>query len=440
MGGRRNQSFAVDTRMLVVRGVAAARAGDLPEARRYLEQALRAEPEPEEYVEACLWLSRISSDTSEKRNYLEAVLARRTGEPRARRDLAILDGRLQPDQIVDPDRLAPADDAPQEAAAHRYSCPRCAARLVFTPDGEALYCEHCGYGQSPEQAGAIGEQDFIVTMAQAAGHRQPVALQSFECQSCTAAFLLAPSTLSFTCPYCDATYSLGSQETEELIPPDAILPLTVSEMQAQKQVDGWLRAKRLGGRALVRFLYLPLWTFDVGGAIHWSGYRYRPAQPASNAANWQEKSSVPERDEGDFAIFLNDLPAAACKTLPVALHPLFDTFDLTAAVPFRPEYLANWPAQTYQIAVGDASLAARREAFRRHEKHVRASLESLQQVQLSPAHIHILSYKLVLAPLWLAHYERGGKRYTVAANGRTGDVQGQAPPAGLGRWLSRLLS
>lgn len=436
MGGRRNQSFAVDTRMLLVRGVAAARAGEVGEARRYLEQLLRAEHEPEEFAEACLWLSRISDDPAEKRHYLEEILARRPGEPRARRDLAILDGRLRPEQIVNPDRLAAADATTREAEARRYTCPRCAARMVFTPDGEALYCEHCGYGQTPEQSGEAAERDFIVTMARAEGHRQPVALLSFQCDGCAASFMLAPNTLSLTCPYCDATYSLGHSAAEELIPPDGIVPFRMDEAAAQKRVDRWLREQKVRGRALVHPLYLPVWTFDVGGAIRWRGYRQ--ARQSRGPADPQETFLAPEREEGDYAILLDDFPVAACETLPAALHPLLQGFDFDAVAPFQPDYLANWPAQTYEIAVGDASLAARREAFRRHEKKVRLSLERLQQVRLSPANIDVYSYKLVLLPLWLAHYGDGGKRYTVAVNGQTGEVAGETPPASLGRRLSRL--
>jgi DNA-directed RNA polymerase subunit RPC12/RpoP len=437
MGGRRNQSFAVDTRMLLVRGAAAARAGEVAEARRYLEQLLRAEPTPEEFVEACLWLGRISDDPADKRHYLEEILARRPGEPRARRDLAILDGRLQPEQIVDPDRLTPAEDRPQEAAARRYTCPRCAARLVFTPDGEALYCEHCGYGQVPEQSGQVMEQDFIVTMAQAAGHRQPVALLSFQCQGCAATFMLAPNTLSVTCPYCDATYSLDHGATAELIPPDGILPFAVDGAAAQKRVDGWLREQKLRGRALVHPLYLPAWTFDVGGAIHWSGERQ--TRSSTGPADPQGMVLAPEQEEGDYAIWLDDFPVAACHTLPPALTPLLQGYDFDAVVPFGPDYLAGWPAQTYQITVGDASLAARREAFQRHEERVRLALERLQQLRLSPANIDVFSYRLVLVPLWLAHYSTGGKRYVIAVNGQTGEVQGERPPQSVGRWLSRLL-
>jgi ribosomal protein S27AE len=436
MGSRRNKSFAVDTRLLLVEGVAAARAGEHGAARRYLERLLRAEPVPDERVEACLWLSRISNDEQEKRQYLQEVLARRPGEPRARRELAILDGRLQPEEIVDPETLKAPAPTEQTPAARRFTCPRCAARMVFTPDGKALYCEHCGYGQTPEPAGEVEEHDFIVAMARAEGHRQPVGMQTLQCDSCSASFFLAPTALSFTCPYCGATYSLSGGTTQSLIPPDLTIPFAVTEEAAQKRIDDWLRNKGIGRRARVHALYLPLWTFDVGGAIHWSGYRQVQRKPGR--IDVDGPVFAPEREEGDYAILLDDYPVAASKALPVALHPLLQRFDFDAAVPFDASYLANWPAQTYEITVGDASLAARRAAFERHEKQVRRSLARLQQLRLSPAHIDILSYRLLLVPLWLAHFEHDAKRYTVAVDGQTGTVLGEEPPQGLRAALSRL--
>jgi hypothetical protein len=435
MGRSRNQSFAVDSRLLLVQGEAAARAGDVAEARRYLERLLRAEHQPEQFVEACLWLSRLSTDESEKRRYLEEILAVRPGEPRARRELALLDGRLQPGDIVDPDRIAPAAGAVQESGARRFTCPRCASRLVFTTDGEALYCEHCGYGQAPLATTGAGEQDFIVTMARAAGHRQPVSLRALTCDGCTASFLLAPATLSLTCPYCDATYALAPDDVELLIPPDVIIPFATGEATAQRAVDGWVRERRLPGRALVRPLYLPLWTFDVGGAIQWSGFRQqrRNMQPIDMDGPLFE----PVREEGEYAILLDNYPVAACKTLPEALHPLLQQFSWKDAVAFAPDYLANWPAESYEITVGDASLTARRAAFQQHEASVRRSLARLRRVTLSPAHIDILSYRLALVPLWLGHFQHEGKRHAVAVNGQMGAVMGEEPP-GLRRWLSRL--
>ena len=47
-------------RDLLVRGIAAAKAGERAEARHYLEWALRQQPSSDEQLEAWLWLSDVS--------------------------------------------------------------------------------------------------------------------------------------------------------------------------------------------------------------------------------------------------------------------------------------------------------------------------------------------------------------------------------------------
>ena len=88
-------------RELLVRGVTAARANSEEEARFHLEWVLRTDADLEQKTEAWYWLSRLARDPSERRACLENVLAGCPGHPEARRDLAILDGRLDPAEIVD---------------------------------------------------------------------------------------------------------------------------------------------------------------------------------------------------------------------------------------------------------------------------------------------------------------------------------------------------
>src|SRR4051812_18915966 len=79
---------------LLLYGVSAAKADSKEEARFYLEWVLR-DADVEQETEAWYWLSRITDDPAEKRNCLENVLAAYPKHPEARRDLAILDGRLK---------------------------------------------------------------------------------------------------------------------------------------------------------------------------------------------------------------------------------------------------------------------------------------------------------------------------------------------------------
>src|SRR5690349_15469336 len=91
---------------LLSRGLAAATSGDPrdhEEAVFYLEWVLRSKPQPDQEMQAWYWLSRLTNDPVRKRECLEGVLAVRPTHPDARRDLAILDGRLKPaDMRADP--------------------------------------------------------------------------------------------------------------------------------------------------------------------------------------------------------------------------------------------------------------------------------------------------------------------------------------------------
>lgn len=74
-------------RDLLVRGTAAARAGDEKEATFFLEWMLDLDADLDQKIEAWYWLSRVSSDIKVKRNYLEDILANQPFHLLARRDL-----------------------------------------------------------------------------------------------------------------------------------------------------------------------------------------------------------------------------------------------------------------------------------------------------------------------------------------------------------------
>ncbi|NIP28027.1 MAG: hypothetical protein GWO38_30505, partial [Phycisphaerae bacterium] len=92
----------------------------------------------------------------------------------------------------------------REAKAEQMQCPRCGGRLNYKPEIQALQCDFCHYREGSETA--VGgnqdalndEQDFIVALATAKGHRQPVQMRTMQCKSCAVEFILAPEALSLT--------------------------------------------------------------------------------------------------------------------------------------------------------------------------------------------------------------------------------------------------
>src|SRR5437867_10730680 len=124
-------------RDLLVRGIAAAKAGSKDEARFFLLQALRQDVAIASRVQAWRYLSELSDDPAEKRRYIGQILAVEPLDGLARRELALLDGRLKTGALVDPEHIPRADRSSVVATGGpALTCRRCgSARLVLAPGG-----------------------------------------------------------------------------------------------------------------------------------------------------------------------------------------------------------------------------------------------------------------------------------------------------------------
>src|SRR5512138_2230507 len=92
-------------RELLRTGIIEAKAGNRDTARRYLDRAIYMAGSHDVIAEAWFWMSEVLADHGEKRKALENCLSHDIRHARARRSLAILDGKLQADEIINPDRL-----------------------------------------------------------------------------------------------------------------------------------------------------------------------------------------------------------------------------------------------------------------------------------------------------------------------------------------------
>ncbi|HRQ22690.1 MAG TPA: hypothetical protein PLF42_04590, partial [Anaerolineales bacterium] len=91
-------------------GIIEAKAGRNDTARRYLDRAIYMAGSHDLLAEAWFWMSETLDGAAEKRKALENCLSHDLHHTRARRSLAILDGKLKADDVVNPDRLPAAPD------------------------------------------------------------------------------------------------------------------------------------------------------------------------------------------------------------------------------------------------------------------------------------------------------------------------------------------
>jgi predicted RNA-binding Zn-ribbon protein involved in translation (DUF1610 family) len=423
------------TRDLLVRGIAAAKSGDPKEAQFYLEWVLRLEPPLHQKIDAWYWLSECITDAHTQREYLELILIHDPSEGRARRKLAILDGKLREDDIIDPDRIDRSTGIqPRSSAIEGFACPQCGGRMTYAADGQSLACEFCETQQRLAKAtgsqSSVRESDFHIALATRRGHINPIWAHSINCSGCGALLILEAGQVSHACPYCITPYALEQIQDVEIVPPDGILPLELTHDQAIKQIANWLETEVPDSACKVttaELIYLPAWTFDVGGQVTWNCKVKKDRQWVSL--------------DGLEIVYHNDMPVFATRQLSQELHAALSGFDFGKMVDFDRRYLAGVKAENYQISAGDASLVARKIAIDTQRQAILRRLsEQVSAFRIDSSKIIVEAFRLVFVPGCLVQYEAAGERFQALVNGQTGAVHAQKPAVTKKSFLSSLFS
>jgi len=434
-------------------GIIEAKAKHKDSARRYLDRAIYSLSDHDELAEAWYWMAQVVDDVKEKRTAIENCLAHDLQHARARKMLAILDGKLKEDEIINPDQLPQAPEGLREANADRFMCPKCGGRMAFAPDGSSLVCDYCtrhqALGFSPKPA---EEKDFVTAMATARGHGKPLNEQVFHCEGCGSEFLLPPSQISANCIYCDSPHVVNWENTEDLLAPDGVLPHRFDQEQASKFLVSWVEGKKIKPEKRVdrpRGLYLPLWTFDVGGEIDYTAEVYTTDDSRDMALDFiigtqGRNTSQVKRISDKYPVMVDDLPIPASRKLSAVFLRLIPTFELTDVKPYDPRFLADWPAEVYDIPMAEASLDARKQAYAKYKEDLPYKVNASRIVHSSSASMAIESFKLVLLPVWMTELPFDGREHLILINGQNGVVASDLPnkkakKGGLMDWLGDLL-
>ncbi|MGE5073465.1 MAG: hypothetical protein ACM3MF_08560 [Anaerolineae bacterium] len=436
------------SRDLLRSGIIELKAGNRDTARRYIDRALYMSGDHDVLAEGWYWMSQLTDDPAEKRRALENCLSHDLRHARARRELAILDGKLNPDEIINPDAPLPESTDTQNDA-QRFMCPKCGGRMHYAPDGQSLVCEYCSRNQPVTQtstpyAKRPEQKDFLLAMATARGHGKPLAEQVFRCQGCGAEFILPAAEISITCPYCESPHVVSFDKSPDLLAPDGIIPHEFDQEHASALLDEWIA--KSGRPSLCpsyppRALYLPLWLFEIGGAIDYTG---EMVEPEDMGFGLRSPRIVHITDRYPV---MSRLPIPASRKLSAPFIHLLPTFELNAVQPYDPRFLADWPAELYDIPMAEASLDARSEGFASLKRKMQAGLAPVRLLSASSAGLTIDSFELDLMPVWVSEIaESAGlaARALLLINGQTGNIYSDLAPrpthsGRLPSWLSDLI-
>ena len=419
----------VNARIRLADGRELLRNGNKTDAYDAFAFVLKTKSSDVERAEAWHGLSQIFEEPEEKRSCLEHAIALNSSMGAARRDLAILDGHISADEVVDPDQIHENRKVVTETAvAKKHACPRCDGGMLYSAEQEAYHCQFCGFSQTVVEQEAAGEnggfgvgkfeQNFMTALATAKGHLSPINLRVLQCQSCTTEFMLSPETLSVTCPYCESVFVTEAAESNEIMPPHALLPFSIAQDRAETILRAWLKKERVSPTQIAPLvgIYQPLWTFDIGGEVKWRGVI--------------ERNDVRVPVSGNKLIFFDDVLVPGSRHVSKQLLRNFQMFDLSEIEAYDPRFLANWPAERYTIPLADASLNGRKrvlKSLRKRPQQLTNRSEHVSQLQVNMQKVVIESFKLLLLPVWVGHYVANDTEFEVTINGQNGRIMAERP-------------
>jgi DNA-directed RNA polymerase subunit RPC12/RpoP len=418
-----------DYELILRDGINAAKIGNKNLAWSLLNQVAQMNPLD---ARPWIWLTEATDDHKEKREYLEQALAADPRNPIARRGLAALgvDIKQQPSPSMQDGVTVQASDEPILAQSKEiFLCPKCGGHLEYDIRVNELTCRYCGHvNQTEERSAADNEQVMAHYLPTEKGHRWAASQHQLVCGQCGAHSLWSPGQAAAQCPYCGSGQLMESQETEGLVDPQAIAIMQVNEKEATRKIiewlgKGWTAPDDLKGSArksLLRPAYYPFWTFDGTLDIHWS---CETNDGSTNKPNWVSRSGT------EYEMF-DDVLIPGLTSLKFKDLYKLGVFNLKDVIEFKPEFLAGWPALTYDRPLAKATLLAREQIVKRVRPQLHGRVLPGQQkrgLNTGGLNWSDMTFKHVLLPVWIGSYRYKGQDYKIMVNGQTGKVAGEKP-------------
>jgi len=331
-------------------------------------------------------------------------------------------------------------------AEHRFPCDACGSDMRFDPKQGLLVCDHCGNKQPiaathPAQS-PIRELDFRAALEARLPEAEIETTRVTRCPNCGAEVELGTDTHATECPFCATPVVTGTGEHRQ-IKPRAVLPFALIEDQARDAMNTWLGRLWFAPNGLQDYarkgrrmqgIYVPYWTFDADTKSSYQGERgtvYYETQTVMRDGKRQTVQVQKVRwnpASGRVARFFDDVLVLASRSLPKRFTDALQPWDLSALVPYAPEFLAGFRAEGYQVPLEDGFTEARGHMDAIIERDVRFDIGGdRQRVHDIQTRISDVTFKHILLPVWLAAYKYNGKTYRFVVNGQTGRVQGERP-------------
>ena len=317
-------------------------------------------------------------------------------------------------------------------------CPNCGATVVYDPETLAMSCPFCGYSRQlprPEDNGQdVEELDFST-----AKNRESLdwgkSKKSLVCKNCGAETIMDSADTAQCCPYCGSTQVMPVDNDEDVIAPGGVVPFEITKEKATQLFKSWMKGKLFAPNDAKKSceaknfsgIYLPYWTYDSQTT---SPYEVKLGFDSTDSDGHTTTSYKTYR--GIYERFIDDETVYASKKTTNRFIKAASTFDFSKLRKYSPEFIAGFLAERYTIGLDEGWDIAKEQIKIKLKNEIgsmekkRHHADSVSKVTFNTAYSKV-TYKYVLAPIWIANFKFKEKVYNIVVNGQNGQIRGEAP-------------
>lgn len=331
--------------------------------------------------------------------------------------------------------------------AQTFPCSNCGARLEYDAGAQVLRCPYCQGQQAIELDPRADVREIPIEEGYRLALRGLAApVTAVSCEECGATVNVSEGERTAQCAFCGSHKVLPRDADPNLIRPESLVPFQVDRAVASQRFASWIRSlwfrpsdlKKLARVEEMGGVYVPFWTFDARIRSRWTadaGYYYYVTEHYTVTVNGRTETRTRQvrhtrwvPASGRRADEYDDELVCASKGLPSELVAKVSSFDTQRLIPYSPQFLAGWRAESYAIELMAAWERARDlmllEQERRCAGDVPGDTHRGLDVESQISHV---TFKHVLLPIWIAAYRYQGEVYRFLVNGQTGEIAGKAP-------------
>lgn len=324
-----------------------------------------------------------------------------------------------------------------------YRCEQCGAQLVYQPGSTQLECPYCGHTTPIAPPDSAVEEIPLDLSDKSHLNLALEEARVVHCNSCAAEFSVPADEVTHSCPFCGSNVVVEA-EPEHRITPNGLLPFKFRESTGREHLGKWLGSRFWAPNNLKRLamkdgklvgMYIPYWTYDSQTTTNYTGLRgdhyYETETYTDSQGN--EQSRQVRRTAWSFAsgvvdVSFDDVLVLGSDAVSEKQGQRLTNWDLPLLVPYERQYLVGFNTLRYSRDMEGCWAMAQQFMQPEIDSSIRYDIGGDEQ-RITTKNTQYLdnTFKHILLPIYAGSYRYNRKSYNFLVNGRTGEVQGEAP-------------